>query len=241
MTALLLVDDAQGWTELLADVIRTRLGWTVTVAHGPDVVADTALDGAAFDIAVIDLSFPGDTGRRSGIDVLLWLHRTRPHTLLTVLTQGDEWVADALRDAWEAFALASVLSKSAPIDLTIAALAAIARDGSSAPDPVLAPLLPTQRSAWRSVEGYQRLVPHAGHAKLWQALIDCDDEPSYRDLAEITGLKLNTIKNYRGQLLPELALHDLEDPTMREMQQFARRCRPFLEAPIAARLGGIPA
>jgi hypothetical protein len=36
------------------------------------------------------------------------------------------------------------------------------------------------------------------------------------------------VKNYRAQLLPDLVAHGLEDPTLREMRDFAIRCRPFL-------------
>jgi hypothetical protein len=41
-------------------------------------------------------------------------------------------------------------------------------------------------------------------------------------------LKLNTLKNYRAQLVQELRAHGLDDPTLKEMQAFALRCRPFL-------------
>jgi hypothetical protein len=81
------------------------------------------------------------------------------------------------------------------------------------------------------------LVQHAGHAKLWRALIGAEEEPSYRDLAVAARLSLNTVRNYREQLLPELSLHGLDNPAMREMQVFARRCRPFLQPFVTQKLG----
>ena len=72
-----------------------------------------------------------------------------------------------------------------------------------------------------------------GHAKLWQALLDGPDDVSYRDVVVATGLRLNTVKNYRAQLLPELLNHRLDDPSLREMQAFAGRCRPIFVRLIA--------
>ena len=54
-------------------------------------------------------------------------------------------------------------------------------------------------------------------------------EPSYKEISDITGLKLNTVKNYRAQLLPDLKLHGLHEPTLPQMRDFALRCQPFLE------------
>jgi len=110
-------------------------------------------------------------------------------------------------------------------------------DGWAPVDPVLQPLLPSQRSPWRSLDGYGRLVGHAGHAKLWRALIELDEEPSYRELAAHTGLSISAVRNYRSELLDHLALHHLDAPRMREMQRFAKRCRPLLAPHIRVKLG----
>jgi DNA-binding NarL/FixJ family response regulator len=234
-TRALVVDDAAGVADLFGAVLSSRLGWDVEVLHhAMDVTDDLAADGG-FDVAIVDLSFPGE--QRNGLDVLLTLRRCSPATRLVVLTQGDDWVADLLRDTWEALPLACALSKTSTLDQQIERLTAVAQHGTAPPDPVLRPWLPATRSPWRSADRYGRLVAHVGHAKLWQALIDGTDEASYRQLAAATGLKLNTIKNYRSQLLGELALHGLDDPSMREMRAFARRCRPLLEPHIAARFG----
>jgi CheY-like chemotaxis protein len=235
-TRVLVVDDAAGIADLFGEVLVERLGWDVVVMHhAGDVTDDVAVDGN-FDLAIVDLSFPGE--QRNGLDVLLTLHQQSPDTRLVVLTQGDDWVADLLRDAWEALPLACALSKTSTLDQQLEHLTEVVTHGGAAPDPVLQPWLPSVRSPWRTADRFGRLVPHVGHAKLWRALIDDDGEASYRQLASTTGLKLNTLKNYRSQLLGELALHGLDDPSMREMSAFARRCRPLLEPHINARLGG---
>lgn len=232
---LLIVDDTQLALGLLADVVQRDLGWSVTVADRPDLVPATLSAGTAFDVALIDLSFPNS--ELNGLDVMLALSQAQPACRMVVYTDGDAFVADLLRDAWEAFELAGALSKSTPVAQVIAALRSVARDGVMPEDPVLQPLLPATRSRWRSVDGYGELVKHAGHAKLWRALIELPLEPSYQDLADHTGLSLRTVANYRAEVLASLSLHYLDNPRMREMQLFAKRCRALLEPHIRARLG----
>jgi hypothetical protein len=117
----------------------------------------------------------------------------------------------------------------------------VAAHGSAPVDVLLQPWLPPERSHWRSIEGYGRLVGHAGHAKLWRALIELEEEPSYKQLAEYTGLSLPSVRNYRSELLDNLALHYLDRPKMRQMQLFAKRCRPLLERHIRLKLDDAPA
>lgn len=239
MTTLLLVDDTATNAELFADLIKERLGWLVVVSTRAADVNPTLLDATRFQIAVVDLSFPRET--LTGLDVLLAIRRCQPDTSLVVLTQGDDWVADLLRDAWEALELASVISKASPIASQLATLRQVVETGSAPPDPELRPWLPAQRSPWRAANQYGRLVPHAGVAKLWRALMEAPQEQSYGELARTTGLKLNTLKNYRAQVVNELALHGLDDPSLREMHQFARRCRPLLQPFVDQRLDTKPA
>lgn len=234
MTHLLLVDDTSAVTDLVADRLRAE-GHTVDVFSTVEDYLAAIGPAEGWDAAVIDLSFNNSV--LNGADVLLDLHRRYPRTKLVLHTQGDDYVRDLLRDVWEALPIDTVLGKSLPTGDFLRAIELVVRDGHAPMDPVIRPYLPEERSPWRRVDSYGRLVQHAGHAKLWRVLISSDTEPSYRDLAIATGLSVNTVRNYRDQLLGELRLHGLDNPTMRAMQQFAKRCRPFLEPPIAARLG----
>ncbi len=233
---VLIVDDNPIGVGPMAQAITARLGHEVVLLTEVQQVTNDIVLAAKPELALVDLSFRGTS--RSGLDVLVFLAEASPSTALVLFTQGDDAVAELMRVAWEALPVATALSKSLPLDLFVEALQRVLADGEAPPDPVLQPLLPASRSPWRMAAGFARLVPHAGHAKLWQALIDAGTDPSYSDLHRLTGLKVNTLRNYREQLLPELGLHGLANPTMCQMQVFATRCRPLLQPYIAAGLQG---
>jgi CheY-like chemotaxis protein len=235
MARLLIVDDSTLAIEQLPKVITDALGWSVTTARCPDELPTLLDGGATFDVAMVDLSYVNS--ELNGLDALLTLHSRVPACRLVIYTQGDAPFAEMLRDAWDAFDLASALSKTTSLAIVLRTLEQVANDGSAPVDPMLQPLLPAERSPWRSLDAYRLLVGHAGHAKLWRALIALDQEPSYRELAAHTGLSLSAVSNYRSELLSHLALHHLEAPRMREMQRFAKRCRALLAPHISRKLG----
>lgn len=235
MSRILFVDDNPTGIQPIAEVVRERLAHDVTVLTRVEDVTPQLCIAEAFDLALVDLSFRAT--KRSGLDALLVLAECSPCTRLGIYTQGDDAVADLLRDSWEAVPLACALSKSLPLDRLIDAIDRALAGVESPVDPVLQPLLPLQRSPWRAAEGYGRLIQHAGHAKLWRALMRADADASYEELRRLSGLKINTLRNYREQLLPELALHGMAAPTIRQMQAFAWRCRPLLQPHIVRCLG----
>ena len=227
MTSLLLLDDSAMVNDLFAAVIRAQLSIEVVpLAAIADLEAELDRHGP-FDVALVDLSFPEE--RKNGLDAMLTIHLRHPVTTLSVITQGDTYVGDLLRDVWELLPIAGVLSKSAPVDFQLGQVRDLITTGACAIDPSVQPLLPAVRPAWRSIGGFGRLVAHIGHAKFWEALFDAGETVTYRDVVGATGLRLNTVKNYRSQLLPELVVHGLHDPSLREMRDFAVRCRPILE------------
>jgi hypothetical protein len=154
---------------------------------------------------------------------------------LIILTDGDAWAADLLRDSWEVLPIACALSKSSPVSVQLDAVRRVAEEGEAPIDPVLQPLLPAVKSPWRTLDGFSRLVQHRGHAKLWQAVLACGPTAEYQDLAQYSGLRLNALRNYRAQLLPELGLHGLYNPPMRDLYMFVMRCRPFLAPFVEAK------
>lgn len=228
MASILLVDDAAALAELFGRAITSELGHSVTVVVALNEVA-TALESVGpFDLALVDLSFPQEEG--TGLEALVRVHRQQSQTKLAIITQGDEWVADILRDAWQLLPITTVISKSAPLSYQLRAISEVLDSGNAPADPAIQPLLPPRRDSLRTPERFARLVQHAGHAKLWVSLVNVEDA-TYKSIADDSGLKLNTVKNYRAQLLDELGIHGLADPSLREMQRFARRCWPFF-APV---------
>ena len=238
MSSIVIVDDATTLANLLGEAIARQGPHDVQVVSDPAAVTSEFVDDGRFDLALVDLSFP--TSDLNGLDVLLVFHETAPQTRLAVITQGDDWVADLMRVTWEALPLAGAFSKSAPLETVLRSITQILRAGSAPPDPVLAPLLPARRSEARSFERFGRLIGHRGHAKLWKALIDSPTEPSYIELRDMTGLKVNTLRNYREHLLAELALHGLHGPTLRDLYRFAQIARPLLLPHIERRLSPPP-
>jgi DNA-binding NarL/FixJ family response regulator len=232
MTQLLLVDDASALAELFAEAIETKLGYSVAIAVCLADVAERLAELDSLDLAIVDLSFPQENG--NGIDALAQIYRTCSKAKLAIITQGDVWVAEVLRDAWEVLPIVTVISKSAPLAYQLDAITSVIETGSAPIDPAIQTLLPASRSRHRTPASFGTLVQHGGHVKLWRALIAAR-ETSYKEIADVSGLALNTVKNYRAQLLPELVVHGLHDPSLRHMREFALRCRAFLTPYLDAR------
>jgi hypothetical protein len=222
---LLLVDDIAPLTELFAETIRAALGHDVYTVALLTAVDTTLASLPPIDLALVDLSFAGQDG--TGIDALVSIHRYSAATKLAIITQGDTYVADILRDAWELLPIATVIAKSTPLVAQMNSITLVLRDGSAPPDPAVRLMLPPRKSATRTTASFNRLVQHAGHVKFWNALWAVES-PSYKALAEYSGLKLNTLKNYRAQIIDDLAPHGLIDPSLNDLRSFAIRCRPFL-------------
>ena len=235
MTRILLVDDAAAMAELFSHEVAARFDAEVEVCVA---VADVelALDAEPYDLALVDLSFPQESA--TGIDAMVQIHARQPATRLAIMTQGDAWVSDILRDAWDLLPVSTVISKTAPLEYQLEMIAGVLRGATVEPDPAVQTLLPARRNPERTPERFGNLIQHHGHAKVWNVLMDRGFEATYKNVSDSTGLKLNTVKNYRSQLLTELRVHRLDDPSLREMQEFAWRCRSFLRPHVEAALAG---
>jgi DNA-binding NarL/FixJ family response regulator len=232
-TTVLLIDDTPNVTELFAVTIANEFDVDVVSESNADAVDLRLVKQISPDLAIVDLSFPRQPA--NGIDVLLTLHRASPSTALVVLTQGDDHVADLLRDAWELFPLAAAVSKTAPLKRQLELIGDALNGERRLLDPTLRLMVPDEIRPWRTIERYSLLVPHLGHAKLWAALMAAHDGPTYSEIASSAGLRTNSVKNYRANLLGELALHGLHDPGIKEMQRFARRSRGLLAPHMAVK------
>jgi DNA-binding NarL/FixJ family response regulator len=224
----MIVDPSSLVTAHVAARIRDRLGWEVAVADEP-----AAAPAHPVDVLVTELTFPGEG---TGLDVLEAAHRGDRGTQLVVYTHGDPRSTDLLAIAWHAFPLAAAFTKAQTLEGVLTALRAVERREAPWIGAELRHHLPPERSPWRTSDGYGRLVAHAGHAKLWRALIELPVEPSYEQIAAHADVDPKTIRNYRQDLLDELELHGLHRPSMRRLQTFAKDCRPLLARHVSRRL-----
>jgi len=234
LTVVLLIDDAKGATELFAAALENQLGVDVRPCFDAGMVTGGFAREVAADLALVDLSPPGQAPR-NGADALLVLAETSPATVLAVLTRGDPGVHDLLREVWGVLPISGMISRSSSVERQLSMVARLLDGESPVVDDELVRFT-TENSTSRSLAGYARLVGHAGHAKLWRGLMDLEHPPTYGELAARTGLAVNSLRNYRSQVLPELRLHGLVDPSLRDIHAFARRSRPFLRPHVDARL-----
>lgn len=234
MTRILLVEDAAALAELFSEKLAERFDAEVDVCVAV-VDVELCLQTEPYDLALVDLSFSQE--QASGLDALAEIHASSPATKLAILTQGDSWVSEILRDAWDLLPIATVISKTAPLAYQFDMVEQVLLHGRADVDPAIKPMLPSKPNASRSIDRFGDLIQHQGHAKVWNVLMDRRFDATYKNVADATGLKLNTVKNYRTQLLNELRVHGLDDPSLREMQDFAWRCRAFLKPHVDRSLG----
>lgn len=234
LTTVLVIDDAKGAAELFADALEKRLGVDVRSCFDAAAVTGEFAREVAADLALVDLTFPGQ-GPRNGADALRVLGEASPATVLAVLTRADPGVHDLLRDVWGVLPISGMISKNGSVEQQLSMVERLLNGESPVIDAELARFV-TERSSTRTLETYARLVGHAGHAKLWRALMEFERPPTYGELAARTGLAVNSLRNYRSQILPELRPHGLVDPPLRDLHAFARRSGPFLRPHVEARL-----
>jgi DNA-binding NarL/FixJ family response regulator len=228
---ILVLDDQALTADALASRIKLEIADEVEVLYRVADLTKEFIQSRRFDVAVIDLSFRDET--LNGIDALFAFHRHSPSTRLVVHTVGDTHVERMLRDAWEVLPIAAAVAKGPSAASVTKVIRQVRAEGYAAMDPVLQPLLPAERRS-RPPETFARLVPHLGHAKMWRALHDEPDGAMYADLAIAASVKVNAMKNYRADVVVELTAHHLSQPTTRDMQEFAKRCRPFLRPYLLA-------
>lgn len=231
---MLLVEDAAALAELFSEKLAERFEAVVDVCVAVMDV-ELFLKNPTYDLALVDLSFPQE--HASGLDALAEIHAASPSTKLAIMTQGDTWVSEILRDAWDLLPIATVISKTAPLTYQFEMVEQVLLHGRAEVDPAIQPLLPSHPNPERTIDRFGDLILHQGHAKVWNVLMDRRFDATYKNVADATGLKLNTVKNYRTQLLNELRVHGLFDPSLREMQDFAWRCRAFLRPHVDKSLG----
>lgn len=233
--SIAIVDDSALANELFAQVVGERIEADVVPLPTVGDFEGLLHDGERFDLALVDLSFPEEG--TNGLAALYEAEQLSPCTMLAIITQGDSFVGDLLKECWLAFDVRTVISKSAPIDFQLRQIERVLATGRAPVDPSVETLLPAGEAGARGTAPYGELVTHAGHAKLWMALLNADDGVTYQQVVEATGLRLNTVKNYRSQLIDPMRRLGLDEPSLREMQAFAQRLEPIIRQVCAHATG----
>lgn len=224
---------------VLVELLTTRLdehGHATIGYSEPEAAIDYARSstGKPPQAILASLAFP--SSQHNGLDVILAFTKFCPETAIILYVDQSVDELALLQVAWDAVHPASAVSRRSEVSTLIETIQTVLTYGRAEPDPRLQHLIPLQRSTWRTQSGYAQLVPHAGHAKLWGALLELEQPPSYRSVAETTGLSINTLKNYRDDLRGELKRHGLSNPTLQEMHRFAHLVRPLLDPVIRQRI-----
>jgi DNA-binding NarL/FixJ family response regulator len=237
MRELVIVDHVTTTLDLLTEKLGGNPDWSVLPISDPrDAMACAeSRSSAPPDAVVVDFLDPRH--KCNGLDIMLAFSRWCPESAIVVYTEGSPSAISLLAIAWEAIRPASAVSKLSPVAILHETIDCVLQHGSAEVDPVLRSLLPRERSPWRTVDGYRRLVPHAGHAKVWLALIESDGPPTYKQIAESASLSVNTVRSYREGLVAELRLHGLPSPTIRQLHEFAQLIRPLLSPVLVEHLG----
>ena len=235
MSQIVLIDRARALVELLGEELTAR-GYSVTRLTDP-----SDADAAAHEMAdeppaaiVVDLELPD--AQPNGLDAMIAFDRWCPESPMLLVTHGDRRSERLIAVAWDAIGAAGAISKASSSRKLLEAIESVVATGTAKVDPALRHVVPARRSHRLTAASYRRLVPHGGHAKMWKALLDSDRPPSYREVAERTGLAISTVRSYRDDLRLELALHGLGSPSLVEMHEFARTVRPLLRPAIENRL-----
>jgi DNA-binding response OmpR family regulator len=146
MTAkILVVDDEKIARVTLAEILRME-GYSVTEAgDGPEAIA--AVEGVAFDLALLDLKMPG----MDGIEVMQKLSKITPETKVIMLTAHGsmESAIEALRQGAHDY----LIKPSSPQEILSSVAAGLSRRAESQHRRILLDQLDTSLQQLRDVEG----------------------------------------------------------------------------------------
>jgi two-component system, OmpR family, phosphate regulon response regulator OmpR len=119
---LLVVDDDRRIRDLLSRYLA-REGYRVTTAHNA-ADARAKLDGLAFDLLVLDVMMPGESGfdlasalrRTSQVPILMLTARAEPESRIAGLEIGaDDYVAKPFEARELSLRIANILKRAAPV------------------------------------------------------------------------------------------------------------------------------
>ncbi|MFV0526273.1 MAG: hypothetical protein ACK5RL_17440 [Acidimicrobiales bacterium] len=228
MTELVLIDIAGRFADVLDHRLLHRDHHSMRLT-APDQALHEARRSHPQPPDVVVVDPEAMTGDVSGLDGAVWFRRWCPESALVFLVRTDPagCPSPVVRVAWETLRPWGAVARSSPA-IVVEAVHRVLRGPEVTVDPVLRPWLGSRDALRPGRPPLERLVQHGGHVKVWRALLRFDEPPSYRQVALLTGLSVNTIRSYRQDLLGPLAAVGLSRPSMGDLFTFARGVRPLL-------------
>ncbi|HKH48423.1 MAG TPA: response regulator transcription factor [Thermoanaerobaculia bacterium] len=200
---VLIVDDHAIVRTGLRLLISGQDDMTVVGEAGATQEGIQAAERLSPDVALIDLSLPGE----GGIEAIRQLRRTRPRVRTVALTMHDD--PAYLRSVLSAGGSGYVVKRAAGSEL-LAAIRAV-RDGRSFVSPLLAEAEAQAAPASPQVSGEAEGALARLSARERQVLVMLAHGHTHAEMAEQLGISVKTVETHRARLSEKLGLKSRSD------------------------------
>lgn len=192
-------------------IVRTGLRLLISGQNDMTVVGEAgstqdgidAAERLSPDVALIDLSLPGE----GGIEAIRQLRRSRPRVRTVALTMHDD--PAYLRSVLSAGGSGYVVKRAADTEL-LAAIRAV-RDGRSFVSPLLAEAEAPEAPASPQVSGMAETALARLSARERQVLVMLAHGHTHAQMAEQLGISVKTVETHRARLSEKLGLKSRSD------------------------------
>lgn len=207
IVAILVVEDESATRARLAAIVDRHAGFALLAAVGTLADARAAIDGQHADVLLLDLGLPDG----HGVDLIRWLREHRPAVeVLVISVMGDE---SSVLAAIESGAGGYLLKDSSDADV-IAAIDQLRAGGAPLSPSIAVHLMrrlqaPTARASDTHVDLTVR------ETELLRLIAK---GLSYEEVANVLGLRYNTIASYAKNLYRKLQVHSRSEATFEAVQ-----------------------
>lgn len=200
---VLIVDDHAIVRTGLRLLISGQEDMTVVGEAGSTQEGIEAAERLTPDVALIDLSLPGE----GGIEAIRHLRRTRPRVRTVALTMHDD--PAYLRSVLSAGGSGYVVKRAAETEL-LAAIRAV-RDGRSFVSPLLAEAESPEAPAAPQVSGMAENALARLSARERQVLVLLAHGHTHSEMADQLGISVKTVETHRARLSDKLGMKSRSD------------------------------
>lgn len=200
---VLIVDDHAIVRTGLRLLISGQEDMTVVGEAGSTEEGIKAAERLTPDVALVDLSLPGE----GGIEAIRQLRRTRPRVRTIALTMHDDTAY--LRSVLSAGGSGYVVKRAADTEL-LAAIRAV-REGRTFVSPMLADAEPLEGESAPQVSGAAETTLARLSARERQVLVLLAHGHTHSEMAEQLGISVKTVETHRARLSEKVGLKSRAD------------------------------